>query len=204
MGIDHHRRNAAVYPGRFVCADALHPPVSLADFDLIWASPPCQRFSAGTLQRGGPTAAARHPDLIPQTRALLAGHPFTIIENVPRAPIRADVVLTGPMVGLERIQRQRHFELSFWPGLMPPRVSVPRWMWQAGRAVTVTTSLSASSHYYPRRRAGLPGHVPIKEARAVMGITTPMTARQVGEAVPPPYAALLGQRARAIMEAKVR
>ncbi len=63
------------------------------------------RRRSATLQRGGPAAAARHPDLIPQTRALLAPHPFTIIENVPRAPIRADVVLTGPMVLLSASPR---------------------------------------------------------------------------------------------------
>ena len=191
VGVDHNPRHRRVYPGEFIEADALAPPVDLHDFDLVWASPPCQRWSVSTSGH----AALRHPDLIGPVRALLAPHPFTVIENVPRAPIRADVVLTGPTVGLPRIQRRRHFELSWWPGLLPSLLHVPRWMWAAGKAITVTTSLCATSHYYPRKRAGLPGRVPVAEARAAMGIDTPMTSRQVGEAVPPAYAELIARRA---------
>ena len=64
---------------------------------------------------------------------------------------------------------------------------VPRWMWRGGKAITVTTSLCATSHYYPRKRAGLPGRVP--------------TGAQVGEAVPPAYAELIARRALEAMAA---
>ena len=209
-GVDINPRHAKVYPGHFVCGDATRPPFDLADFDFVWASPPCQRFSPalGMSARGRnrkrnaeALAIARkaHDDLIPDVRDLLAGHPWTVIENVPAAPIRCDIALTGPTVGLRRISRRRHFETSWFPGLLPQPQVIPRREWQAGKAVTVTTSMCASSHYYPRKRAGLPGRVPNREAREVMGIDTPMTNRQIGEAVPPAYAEFIARNALELM-----
>jgi DNA (cytosine-5)-methyltransferase 1 len=96
----------------FIQANALRPPVRLADFDLIWASPPCQAF---TPMRRVSLAVHRklpdRPDLIAATRALLAQHLSTIIENVPEAPIRRDLVLCGSLFGL-RVRRHRAFEMS--------------------------------------------------------------------------------------------
>ena len=169
------------YPGYFILGDALNPPVKIMDFDLIWASPPCQKFSIGTRK----IARMSHPDYIELTRKLINQHPYTIIENVPNAPIRADLKLTGSMVGLMRIERKRHFEIS-WPILLqPPIQHIPKKDWLEGRACTITTSLGSSSHFYPRKKAGLPGTLTISEAMEVMGITTKMTKKEIGEAVPP-------------------
>lgn len=103
------------YPFRLIVADALDPPVNLADFDFIWASPPCQHYTNVWL--GTPEKRDNYPDLLPATRALLAasGRPFAI-ENVPGAPMRADVVLSGAMFGLDII-RKRLFECE---GFRPP------------------------------------------------------------------------------------
>ena len=121
------------YPGDFVQGDVRELSVRLDEFDFIWASPPCQRFSVSTRSRGNDWK--NHPDFIPVTRDLLRDHPFTVIENVMRAPIRADVVLTGPSVGLERIRRTRHFETSFfcWS---PRKIMVDKEIIDRGDALT--------------------------------------------------------------------
>ena len=71
VGIDH--KPHPNYPGHFIQGDALNPPVNLEDFDFIWASPPCQKFS--TALNHSNKSRDNHPNLIPQTRALLNGHP---------------------------------------------------------------------------------------------------------------------------------
>lgn len=184
------------YPYRFVLGDALDLPalgIDIHDFDFVWASPPCQRYSVSTKARAD-YVADDYPDLIDPVRRMLAGHRWTAIENVPSAPLRVDLVLTGPMVGLPRIQRRRHFELSYFV-LQPTVQHVPRSEFRAGRAITVTQSLCASSHFYPRKAAGLPGRVPVAEACAAMGIAHKMTGSEVGEAIPPAYAAWIGRAA---------
>lgn len=114
-GVDIKRRKN--YPYRFIEADAVTLDIDLSEFDFIWASPPCQRYSLSTRGRKN-YRAENYPDLIDPIRRKIAGHPFTCIENVPVAPLRADLVLTGPSVGLHRIERRRIFELSFmvWGG----------------------------------------------------------------------------------------
>jgi DNA (cytosine-5)-methyltransferase 1 len=85
------------YPFRFVQADALKPPFRLDDFDFIWASPKCQRWTAPVQQRG---ISDRHPDQITPLRPLLASiGVLWCIENVPRSPLRRDLILTGEMFG---------------------------------------------------------------------------------------------------------
>lgn len=197
VGIDIEPRHAKVYPGQFIHADIEHLPVRLDDFDFVWASPPCQKFSFGTRNEN----RHKHRNFIPLTRTLLQDHPHTCIENVPYAPIRADLVLTGPMVGLDRILRKRHFELS-WFNLQPPVIhSLGREAWASGHAMTITTSLACPTHFYNRKKNGLPGTVKPKEACEAMGIDIPMTRMQVGEAVPPAYSRYIAQQAIKQMEA---
>ena len=191
VGVDIEHRHSRIYPGKFVVGDIEALPVKVEDFDFVWSSPPCQKFCFGTRKEN----RNRHFDYIPLTRKLLAGHPFTCIENVPQAPIRRDLILTGPMVGLDRILRKRHFELS-WFCLSPPVVhSLPSDAWTSGYAMTITTSLACPTHFYHRKANGLPGTVKPTEACAAMGITLPMTAKQVGEAIPPAYARYIGEQA---------
>ena len=107
VGVD--RRRQPRYPFQFVRADALEPPFDLGDFDLIWASPPCQAYSVANKRWG-----YEYPDLVAATRHLLVEHRCTIIENVPTAPIRPDIVLTGLMFDLPLVRR-RHFEVKGFP-----------------------------------------------------------------------------------------
>jgi DNA (cytosine-5)-methyltransferase 1 len=107
VGID--REPKRHYPFPFIQADALNPPVDLAAFDAIHASPPCQAHSVTT----GYLGDRGHADLIPATRDLLqaTGLPY-IIENVPGANTLApDVMLCGTMFGL-LVRRHRYFETS--------------------------------------------------------------------------------------------
>lgn len=188
------------YPGAFIQADLTEGlPVDIGQFDFVWASPPCQRYSIATKARGGGYHLT-HPDLIPRTRELLAGHPMTCIENVPGSPLRQDLYLTGPMVGLERIKRKRYFEMSVELQMrcgQLPYQNVPRELWEEGIAVTVTTSMCSASHYYPRKRKGLSGYVKRDEAKEVMGLPpdAPMTKREIGESVPPAYAEYIARAA---------
>lgn len=177
------------YPGHFVQADALNPPVNLSDFDFVWASPPCQKFSKATSCRG--VARDRHPNLIPQTRALLSGHPYTVIENVPQAPLRHDLILWGPQFGLENLWRKRSFELSFWVW------SLPKPEFKPGTYLTITSSMSSNSHFYRRKKQGKPGTLHPVEYKHAMGIPicSPMTKREVAEAVAPPMAKYIAEEA---------
>ncbi len=102
------------YPFAFVRADALEYP--LEGFDLVWASPPCQAFTAYRRRSGHVRPAENR---IPAMRARLrgVGAPH-IIENVPGAPLEAPTTLCGSMFGLD-VRRHRIFETSF--GLDAPR-----------------------------------------------------------------------------------
>ena len=116
-GIDHIQQPR--YPGTFIQGDALaYLEKHGREYDVIHASPPCQRYANVTGWRG---QRQTHPDLLPATLALLAqlGVPW-IVENVPEAPLRRDVLLCGSQFGL-RIRRHRAFMVS-WPlfSLLPP------------------------------------------------------------------------------------
>jgi DNA (cytosine-5)-methyltransferase 1 len=98
------------YPFEFIQADATDPPVVVDDFDFIWASPPCQGYSVGTL--GWRNQGKEYPDLVSATRAFLntTNKPW-VIENVPQAPIKKHLLLCGQMFKLPII-RHRIFEIS--------------------------------------------------------------------------------------------
>jgi hypothetical protein len=111
------------YPFEFRQLDALQkleqilwlkridPTGGAGQFAMIHASPPCQHYT--TLARGTNLATRdKHPNLIPPTRELLdqIGLPY-VLENVPPAPLRKDVVLCGLQFGL-KVFRHRVFELD--------------------------------------------------------------------------------------------
>ena len=182
------------YPGNFIQADIHDLPVNVHDFDFVWASPPCQLFSVSS--KFGDNDWERHPNLIPETRELLKGHPYTVIENVPGAPLHYNVVLTGKSVGLERLHRRRHFETSFCM-FYPKPERLERWKWTLGIAGTITKSMCASSHFYNRKANGLPGRIPNSVAKGIMGIPLiyKMTDAEIGEAVPPAYSEFIAKEA---------
>lgn len=107
------------YPFEFHKADAieeLEAPEWPVTFDVIHASPPCQRYANVTKWRGDPDD---HPDLLDLTLELLRarGIPW-VVENVPEAIPNPDLRLCGTMFGLA-VKRHRHF-LSSVPLTFPP------------------------------------------------------------------------------------
>lgn len=96
------------YPFDFQLADAL--AVDLANFDFVWASPPCQRYSCAT--NGQASRRDRYPNLLPHLleKVIHSGVPY-IFENVVQSPLPRHVVLCGQMFGLP-IYRHRAFASS--------------------------------------------------------------------------------------------
>ena len=111
VDIEKHKR----YPFEFIQADALTVP--LDGFDFIWASPPCQGYTA---MRHAPGAVGVKSKLIDpiRERLIASGVPW-VIENVEEArwAMRDPITLCGSMFGLGaqgcRLQRHRLFECSF-------------------------------------------------------------------------------------------
>jgi len=102
------------YPYPFVQLDALKIK-NFNKYDLIWASPPCQAYSIG----GNINSRIKYPKLIEPVRIMLINSkkPF-IIENVPKAPLRKDLMLCGEMFNLKVI-RHRIFEIQGFNARQP-------------------------------------------------------------------------------------
>lgn len=197
VGVDLKRH--ARYPFAFVQADAMKVPFRLGDFDLVWASPPCQGYS---IMRNLPWLRGReYPMLIPAVRDMLAASgSHYIIENVNQAR-RTKVLpeginggfLCGTMFGLP-IYRHRRFETSFaWMSPAHPRHAhkIRSGRSLAGRARDMTFST------FPGRRDGTDvGHGPgaRKKAKDAMGVEW-MSSSAAGQAIPPAYSEWLGRYA---------
>jgi len=111
IGVDNVEQKEYIRPKSFVCTDAIKYVScnELENIDFIWASPPCQQYSWGTVKWRN--KGKKYPDLVGITRSALekTGKPF-VIENVVGAPLRKDLMLCGEMFGL-RIIRHRIFEI---------------------------------------------------------------------------------------------
>jgi len=174
------------YPFPFVRLDALQlDPVYLDRFDLIHASPPCQRYS-GMSKRWD--RSGDHPDLIGPTRELLfaSGVPF-VIENVQGAPLLDALTLCGSMFGLRsgayQLRRHRLFEahgVELWPA--------PAQCAHSGPALPVYGHAGGRS---VRDGLSFPGTAAWREG---MGISW-MTGAELAESIPPAFTQWVGGRA---------
>ena len=164
------------YPFRFIQADALNPPLDLRSADLVWASPPCQRYSVSSNNERA--RGKEYPDLVDPVRQMLAGLPgLTAIENVIGAPLRRDLILDGTMFPELRVIRRRIFELNFF--VLQPTSRIRRGLIAQGYSCVVGGG----------RCSGAP-----KEANAwhteaakrkAMGIDW-MRRHELNQAIPPP------------------
>jgi DNA (cytosine-5)-methyltransferase 1 len=187
---------------QFLLGDALYRSVNYNEIDFIWASPPCQAHSAMKTMPD----AKEHPDLIPQTRALLRWLriPY-VIENVEGAPLESPILLCGTMFNLgcedAELRRHRLFECSF-PMLAPE-------CRHGQRAACVGVY---GGHLRNRRRTiGIYGEgvrdsvrkvdkgradFNVNQGREAMGIDW-MTLSELCQAIPPAYAEFIGRQALA-------
>lgn len=187
--------NRPRYPFEFHLADAMSFP--LDDFDLIWASPPCQGYTS--LRHAPGTKGA--PKLIAEVRERMPKGALWIIENVEeaRSEMINPILLCGSMFGLGaqgcRLQRHRLFECSF----PVPQISCNH----DDRPVIGVYGGHA------RRRAASAGGRGTKDvwkgghrsaASEAMGMDW-ATLSEMSEAIPPAYAKHLGLIARASLEA---
>jgi DNA (cytosine-5)-methyltransferase 1 len=166
------------YPFAFLQADALE--ISFHGFDLVWASPPCQAFTAYKRRPGHVAARA---NLIPAVRDKLrsAGVPH-IIENVGGAPLEAPLMLCGSMFGLD-VRRHRYFETSFSPGLAP----------SCNHGAQAPRFAPATNRSNLRRTVEVGvWRIPLEVQQRAMGIDW-MPLEQLSQAIPPAYAEWLGR-----------
>lgn len=183
----------------FHWADALTFP--LEGYDFIWASPPCQAFSSLRFMYN----AKVHPNLIPETRAMLLRNakPF-VIENVEGAPLGDSgylIVLCGTMFGLRtadglaELRRHRLFETSFSIPLRPACqhngvvIGVYGGHGRDRRRVVQVTGHSGGKS----KRDGTQ-QFPLTLRREAMGIQW-MTNAELCQAVPPAYSEFIGRQA---------
>lgn len=178
VGVDNRVQPA--YPFDFHHGDAISCLLVAGGLDFVWASPPCQKFSA--YRRKGYGVGDGYPDLIDETRqALLSwGGPF-VIENVPGAPLRKDLMLCGSMFGLD-VRRHRIFELYGLGALQPEcrhDLQEPRFKQATNRQnLRKTVEIGV-------------WRIPLETQRRAMGIDW-MNLKELSQAIPPAYSHFIG------------
>jgi DNA (cytosine-5)-methyltransferase 1 len=176
------------YPFEFHQADALEFIREHGhEYDVIHASPPCQRYSVASKSWNGQPMI--HPDMIRPTRQALqiTGKPY-IIENVVGAPLISPFLLCGTMFSDLRVIRHRLFESNCL--LLAP---------QCGQHPLVYTLDKRKPHYalldemvdFVSVNGG--GNCTVRAARDAMGIDW-MTKRELNEAIPPAYTEWIGKQ----------
>lgn len=181
VGVDHVSQKH--YPFEFVQADALeYLRDHWMEFDVIHASPPCQRYSQMTRAEG---TQLNHPDLVDPVRVLLRRTCLPwVIENVVFAPLRSPICLCGTMFGLKVI-RHRLFESNVY--LMTP-----------GQRCWHPKSGSVGRAGVRGKKVGdwisVAGSVDRVPACVAMGVDWPMTRKEIAQAIPPAYTKWIGKQ----------
>ena len=155
------------YPFEFIQADACSLDYEFLDtFDFIHASPPCKpytrlyRFSKYDMDK----------TFLHRVLMMLeaSGKPY-VVENVPQAPIRADIQLDGTMFDLP-IKRRRIFQTNVPASKYPQRTRYS----ENYEVVTVAGNSST-----------------LEAASKALGIDW-MSAKGIREAIPPAYTEWIG------------
>lgn len=170
------------YPFKFKQADAFdYLRKNWMYYDVIAASPPCQRYSATASIHGKDDL----PDYVARIREALieTGLPY-VIENVPGAPLLNPLVLCGSMFGLG-VRRHRLFESNITL-VAPAPCKHPKdkstGLIRGKEYSTGESGLVCVSGHIFNRQAGL----------KAMGIDWTMTRHEVAQAIPPEYTRHIG------------
>lgn len=169
------------YPFPYWIADALDAEIlsRAFEFDFIWASPPCQAFTA---YKRRPLHVQLRANLIPKVREALkrTGKPW-VIENVAGAPLEDPVMLCGSMFGLD-VQRHRYFESNF--KITQPRCDHSKW----------TARFAPATNRKNLRKTVEIGvwRIPLDVQQKAMGINW-MNLQELSQAIPPAYSEFLAR-----------
>ena len=177
-------------------------------FAALHLSAPCQRWTAN----GANPAREKYPDLITPGRALLdaTGRPW-VMENVPKAPLRRDLILCGSMFALTardldgtelHLDRHRVFE-SNAPLAQPPDASTvsPHRCSRPGVQIAGVYG-GARKDKTEARTVRKGGYVPPDASvqSALLGGVDWMTGKGRRECIPPVYAEWIGAQLLAVIE----
>jgi DNA (cytosine-5)-methyltransferase 1 len=198
------------YPFNSIQADAM--TFDLDGYDFIWASPPCQKYTA---LKTMPNAKTDHVDLVePIRQRLIESEIPYVIENVPNAPLLVgSVMLCGTMFDLgipaanAELRRHRWFESNF-PFLAPSCRHMANRVCGVygghGRDRRRTVTDVAKQGYSPQT-VGVWGHAggksrrhgtqmfSVKERKEAMGIDW-MTDYELSQSIPPAYSEFIARQ----------
>lgn len=176
-GVDHKFQKN--YPFDFHQADVFEwcETHDLSQYDLIHASPPCQRYTRCT----PPEHRDKHPDDIARTRKLIKKGNY-VMENVPdaRALLNDPIMLCGTMFGMN-LWRHRYFECK-------PLLTFPPADCNHSRNPVMITG--TSRRYIDGVRVG---EHSAEECRQESGLFW-MTRKEMDEAIPPAYTEWIGKQ----------
>ena len=166
------------YPFRFHQADALEYVRDHGHlYDAIHASPPCQAYLPGNLNRPD------SPKLYEATRDALNDLRLPYVIENPAA--RADLILCGEMFGLDVI-RHRRFELGM------RRIPQPIHKSHRGGVAGMRHGVWHEGPYFAvYGNGGGKGTVP--QWQHAMGIDWTSNRRSIAEAIPPAYTEWIGR-----------
>lgn len=186
-GVDVHQMPR--YPFRYIHADAIgFLKMFGQQYDLIHASPPCQRYSVATRNKN------KYPDLLAPVRDALkaTGKPY-IIENVPGAPMENPVMLCGSMFGL-KVYRHRLFESNI-PLVTPGHQRHFDNCRGNGKGMSDKGFITVVGH-----NAGICNSrgVTWEYVQQAMGIDW-MNRKELSQAIPPAYTEYLGRQVLEIL-----
>ena len=177
------------YPFKFHQANALeYLAAHWHEFDIIHASPPCQKYSRITRIN----SKKDQPDLLqPTIDALIAtGKPY-IVENVEGAPMTNYLMLCGTMFGLKVI-RHRLFVTN-------PMILMSPMSCNNHYARSCNGDRNGDQKHPEAKFITVTGSVsPIAKAKEAMGIDW-MNRYELTQAIPPAYTEWIGNQMKAMI-----